>query len=194
MLPLWYAVEGGDCLGGSFGLGAHCRSECLTCLTNVLERCLQPAADSRGHDLHLQCTQECSPVSTWPFLQPGTGGSPARGLPVHTPASACTLLLLGFGKQEASLGSGFLPLAGSTRQRETAKPMRGRRFDIGFLCVAPAGTCSVDQAGFESRDPPPSASQVPGRYQHPASALLFPASCLPSSLLSLAMMNYTASQ
>lgn len=32
--------------------GQCCR--CLTCLTDIVERCLQPAADSCGHHLHLQ--------------------------------------------------------------------------------------------------------------------------------------------
>lgn len=40
MLPPGCAVEGGDCLSGSLGLGAHpgpcCR--CLTCLTDMVQR------------------------------------------------------------------------------------------------------------------------------------------------------------
>jgi biotin carboxylase len=35
-------------------------------------------------------------------------------------------------------------------------------FDTGFLCVALAGTHSVDQAGLELRNPPASASQLLG--------------------------------
>ena len=38
----------------------------------------------------------------------------------------------------------------------------GGGVETGFLCVAPAGTHSVDQAGLELSDPPAFASQAVG--------------------------------